>query len=342
MIRLENIEKCFGSTRALEHLNLTIEAAKKYVIVGDSGAGKTTLLRILAGLESSDRGEIFFNSQNITRLSAQKRGKLLLSALLTQDYAIYPHLTVEQNLHVAMGSLGLSSTEQQHRLRSALEWFDLFQLKARRPSQLSGGQIQRSALAKVMVRRPQLLMLDEPFSQLDPTLREQCRNLIIQMVNELSMTMVMVTHEPMDALRIPDHLIVMSQAKIVQQGDPQTLYRKPANRKVAELLSPLGLNCIKYRAFFEQQDHESHALFRPESVIVDQELTEPSPGDLCFNGRAIGSEFIGMSSLLLITVDEVHGRPVVSPATIRCLVSNGTPFPVGQIRCRVRNEDLFE
>ena len=205
MIALRNVSKHFGKTPALVNVDLEIPIGKRVVVVGGSGAGKTTLLRVLAGLEAPDSGAVFSGEVDITRVAPHQRG----IAILSQDYAIYPHLTVEKNLLTALEPLKLSASEREERITSALRWFELTELRARRPAQLSGGQLQRAALAKALVRRPQLLLLDEPLSQLDVALREQGRALLESLSSEFGTTLVMVTHDPFDALRMADVLVVI-------------------------------------------------------------------------------------------------------------------------------------
>ena len=163
-IKLSGVSKSFGKVQALVDINLELEAGKRLVIIGGSGAGKTTLLRILAGLEPPDHGTIHCGGVDITLTPAHLRG----IALLSQDYVIYPHLTIERNLLAALEPLRLAAHDRRARIEEALSWFELLPLRNRRPAQLSGGQMQRAALAKALVRRPQMLVLDEPLSQLDP------------------------------------------------------------------------------------------------------------------------------------------------------------------------------
>jgi ABC-type sugar transport system ATPase subunit len=237
-ISLQNIYKSFGTSNALDDVNLQIGAGQRVVLIGGNGAGKTTLLRVLAGVETPDQGCVVIGNTDVTRTAAHRRGV----AFLSQDYAIYPHLDVIKNLHAALAPLKLTKAEAVGRVEQALAWFTLDTLADRRPSQLSGGQLQRVALAKAVVRRPDILLLDEPFSQLDPQLREEGRQLILQMVKQFVMTLVMVTHDALDALRLADLLVVMEAGKVVQVDSPKNVYQHPHTRSVAELLGPFGIN----------------------------------------------------------------------------------------------------
>ena len=230
-ITLTGVSKSFGKVHALAEVNLEIQAGKRLVLVGGSGAGKTTLLRILAGLESPDQGAIYCGDIDITLIPAHQRG----IGMLSQDYAIYPHLSVERNLLAALEPLRLPAKDRRERIEEALSWFELMPLKDRRPAQLSGGQMQRAALAKALVRRPQMLVLDEPLSQLDPALREHSRELILSLTQQFGITLVMVTHDALDALRLADRLAVLESGKLVQFDSPQAVYSRPNSRSIAYL-----------------------------------------------------------------------------------------------------------
>ncbi len=319
-INLKGISKHFGKVRALEDIDLEIEAGKRLVLVGGSGAGKTTLLRILAGLEAPDRGSIYCGDTNITRVPAHQRG----IAMLSQDYAIYPHLTVERNLLAALEPLRMGAHDRGERIESALRWFELFPLRDRRPAQLSGGQMQRAALAKALVRRPQMLVLDEPLSQLDPALREQSRELILSMTEQFGTTLLMVTHDSLDAMRLADCLAVLESGKLVQIDLPQVVYGRPKSRSIAEILSPFGINQI------------GQLCFRPESAILVSSLNACEQTDVIFEGVVNQLQFLGFATLAMIDVMQasIHQR-------IKILVS-GQALAVGQaVFVRVSQQDLL-
>jgi putrescine transport system ATP-binding protein len=285
-ITLRGVSKNFGKVSALDDIHLEIEAGKRLVLIGGSGAGKTTLLRVLAGLETPDQGSIHCGETDITKLPAHQRGV----AMLSQDYAIYPHLTVEKNLQAALEPLRLGAEELRERTQSALNWFGLLPLRDRRPAQLSGGQMQRAAIAKALIRRPQLLVLDEPLSQLDPALREQSRELIISMTERFGTTLLMVTHDSLDAMRLADRLAVLESGKLVQVDTPQVVYHQPKSRSVAEILSPFGINSI------------GQVYFRPESTKLVSSASECSQTDLSFKGIVKQLQFIGFATLAWIEV----------------------------------------
>lgn len=277
-ISLQGISKSFGQVKAVCELDLTVAHGERLAILGRSGAGKTTLLRILCGLERPDQGTIWLDDQDVTQVAPHARS----TALVTQDYALYPQLNVQQNLEAALSSLRLTSSDRQQRIAETLSWFEIADLIKRVPGQLSGGQLQRVAIAKAIVRRPDLLVLDEPLSQVDALLKNEIRDLIRAAVARFQTTLIMVTHDPLDALLLGTQLAIVDAGSIVQAGAPQTLYTQPANRLVAELLSPFGVNwflidklktaaCAELRGDWLAE--QATVGFRPEHV---QRLTDLS------------------------------------------------------------------
>ena len=320
-IKLSGISKSFGKIDALLDIDLEIEAGKRLVLIGGSGAGKTTLLRILAGLESPDQGTIHSGTNDITLLPAHQRG----IAMLSQDYAIYPHLTVERNLVAALDPLRLDAQDRRERIEEALTWFELLPLRDRRPAQLSGGQMQRAAIAKAIVRRPQLLVLDEPLSQLDPALREQSRELILSMTRQFGTTLVMVTHDSLDAMRLADRLAVLESGRLVQIDSPQSVYCRPSSRSIAEILSPFGIN-----------EMGKKICFRPESGKLIVAPSECEQSDMCFEGVVQQLQFLGFATLALIELVQPNGSE-----RIKLLVSDRA-LQVGEaVFVRVAKQDLL-
>ena len=319
-ITLTGVSKCFGKVHALAEVNLEIQAGKRLVLIGGSGAGKTTLLRILAGLETPDQGAIYCDGIDITLTPAHQRG----IGMLSQDYAIYPHLSVERNLLAALEPLRLSAKDRRERMEEALIWFELVPLRDRRPAQLSGGQLQRAAIAKALVRRPQMLVLDEPLSQLDPALREQSRELILSLTQQFGITLVMVTHDSLDALRLADRLAVLESGKLVQFDSPQAVYGRPNSRSIAEILSPFGINSV------------GQVCFRPESGKLMAAANECAQTDICFEGVIQQLQFLGFATLALIEVAQA-GRL----QRIKILVSDPTLRVGGAVFVRVARQDVL-
>ncbi|MCA9132686.1 MAG: ABC transporter ATP-binding protein [Planctomycetales bacterium] len=236
----KGIRKRFGASLAVDGIDLSIAGEERLVILGRSGAGKSTLLRLLAGLETPDQGTLWIDGQEVSGRPPHTRGL----ALVSQDYALYPQLTVRQNLETALAPLALQRAERQRRIADALAWFGIATLDARLPAELSGGQAQRVALAKAIVRRPRLLLLDEPLSQLDGVLREELREVIRQLAEQYHMSLVMVTHDPLDAMRLGTRVAILEGGRLLQLGPPGEVYAAPRCRLVAELLSPFGVNWL--------------------------------------------------------------------------------------------------
>jgi sulfate transport system ATP-binding protein len=235
------LTKRFGSFTALSDVSLSVKEGELVALLGPSGSGKTTLLRILAGLESADRGSVHFDGEDATLRSARERRV----GFVFQHYALFRHMTVFENV-----AFGLRVTPRKVRpTRSAItarvhELLRLVQLEGmapRLPNQLSGGQRQRVALARALAVQPRVLLLDEPFGALDARVRRELRRWLRRLHDELGMTTVFVTHDQEEALELADRVVVMSQGRIEQQGKPDDVYHAPATRFVAEFLGDVNV-----------------------------------------------------------------------------------------------------
>jgi molybdate transport system ATP-binding protein len=235
--------KRFASGIDVQVTELTLASSGVTVLFGSSGAGKTTVLRCLAGLEHPDAGSIRW--QHEVWWDAEKR--LCLSArarqvgFVPQDYALFPHLSVASN--IAYGLQGLSRIERIQRLDQAIRWLDLTGLEARYPGELSGGEQQRVALARAMVRRPRLLLLDEPLAALDSPTRARLRDDLRRILLQCAIPTVLVTHDRFEALSLGDALVVMDRGRIVQHGPVQAVFNQPASAAVAALLAIETIQC---------------------------------------------------------------------------------------------------
>ena len=224
-IRVENVSHCFGSTRVLDDLSFSVQPGECVVLAGPSGSGKSTLLRILAGLLAPNSGRVWFGERDVTSLAPHARNV----AMVFQDYATYPRLSVAGNLRCALERSKLSSQEINRRIEQQVARLDLAKLLDRLPSQLSGGQLQRVALARALIREPTVLLLDEPLSQLDVQLREELRNALIELKKEPEITQIFVTHDPLDALVVPDRIAVLQAGKFQQFDSPLAVRAAPVN-----------------------------------------------------------------------------------------------------------------
>ena len=232
IVEIQNVSKAFGSVRAVEDVSLQIEEGEYMTILGPSGCGKTTTLRMIGGFEYPDRGRVLLGGQDVTDLPPYKRPV----NMMFQDFALFPHMTVAQNIGYGLRIGGASKRETAQRVDEALRTIELAHKAASRPAELSIGQKQRVALARALVRRPQVLLLDEPMSALDAQLREAMQVELKHLHEQIGLTFIMVTHDQTEALVMSDRVTVMDQGEIVQIGTPTELYDHPASPYVANFL----------------------------------------------------------------------------------------------------------
>jgi len=238
LIELRNVSKAFGTTRAVKDVSLEIERGAIHVLLGASGCGKTTVLRLIAGLEVPDSGEIWLNGERVAGQGAWAPPEARRIGMVFQDYALFPHMTVRQNVLFALSALNgkLSPAERERRARQMLEMVGLAQHLDRFPHQLSGGEQQRVALARALAPSPSVVLLDEPFSNLDAALRRSMREEVRQILRAANTTAIFVTHDQEEALSLADTVVIMRQGRIEQVGAPQEVYLRPANPEVAAFL----------------------------------------------------------------------------------------------------------
>ncbi len=238
LLRIEGITKHYNDdTPAIDDINLTINQGDLFALLGPSGCGKSTLLRIIAGFEKPSSGKIFLGDEDITNLTPYKRP----INMMFQSYALFPHMTVEENVAFGLKQENLSKTQIDERVYEALEMVDMTRFAKRKPHQLSGGQMQRTALVRSLVKQPKILLLDEPLGALDPKTREQTQLELIKIQSLLDITFIMVTHDQEEAMAMADCMAVMKDGKIFQVGTPQEIYEYPNSRFVAEFVDSINL-----------------------------------------------------------------------------------------------------
>ena len=236
-VRFERVTKAFGEVRAVREVSFEIEAGELVTLLGPSGCGKTTTLRMIAGLELATEGKITIGERDVTALPATARDV----AMVFQSYALFPHMSVLDNVAYGLVVSGSKKREAHARAEEALALVGLAGYGARLPSELSGGQQQRVAVARAVVLEPEVLLFDEPLSNLDAKLRRQVREDVRELQQKLGITAVYVTHDQEEALAVSDRIIVMNEAVIAQIGSPRELYEAPASRFVADFIGDANL-----------------------------------------------------------------------------------------------------
>jgi putative spermidine/putrescine transport system ATP-binding protein len=231
-LRLEELERRFGATAAVDRLNLVVDAGSLVALLGPSGCGKTTTLRMIAGFERPDHGRIVLASRDITSLPPHRRAL----GMVFQNYSLFPHKTVGENVAFGLRMAGMNRADRDEEVRRMLDLVQLSGYADRYPSQLSGGQQQRVALARSLVPNPRVLLLDEPLGALDKGLRESMQFELRSMQQRFGFTTVLVTHDQEEALSMSDRIAVMSKGRILQVGSATEIYDRPATRFVAEFL----------------------------------------------------------------------------------------------------------
>jgi len=236
-IRVENVVKNFGTVRALDGISLVIEPGELFFLLGASGCGKTTLLRCIAGLETPTSGSIHFGEREVTTMPPHKRE----AAMVFQSYALWPHMTVAQNIAFGLEERKVPKPEIKRRVEEALEMVQLPGYGERSIDQMSGGQQQRVSLARALVVKPKCLLLDEPLSNLDAQLRVEMRREIRRIVKENGLTGIYVTHDQEEALAMADRMAVLSRGRIGQIGTPEEIYRDPRSAYVANFIGETNI-----------------------------------------------------------------------------------------------------
>jgi ABC-type sugar transport system ATPase subunit len=240
-ITLDRVSKRFGGLTVVDSVSLEIADGEFMVLVGPSGCGKSTTLRMIAGLEESSEGRISIGARDVTRLEPRDRNV----AMVFQNYALYPHKSVYDNLAFGLRMKKLDRAEIERRVRRAAAMLGIEPLLARKPRQLSGGQMQRVALGRALVREPEAFLLDEPLSNLDARMRVQTREEIAKLHREVGTSMVYVTHDQVEAMTLGDRVCAMRDGRIQQIGPPLALYDRPANRFVAAFIGSPEMNLIE-------------------------------------------------------------------------------------------------
>ncbi len=237
LLKIDRVTKKFDETMAVDDVSLSIHQGEIFALLGGSGSGKSTLLRMLAGFERPTEGRIFLDGQDITDMPPYERP----INMMFQSYALFPHMTVEQNIAFGLKQDGLPKQEVEARVKEMLGLVQMTQYAKRKPHQLSGGQRQRVALARSLAKRPKLLLLDEPMGALDKKLRSQMQLELVQIIERVGVTCVMVTHDQEEAMTMAERIAIMHLGWIAQVGSPMDIYETPASRLVCEFIGNVNL-----------------------------------------------------------------------------------------------------
>ncbi|MCS7145766.1 MAG: ABC transporter ATP-binding protein [Nitrososphaerota archaeon] len=237
-VKLEKVSKHFGETKAVDNVNLQINDGEFMVLLGPSGCGKTTTLRLIAGLEKPTSGLILFDGEVVNDLEPKDRR----IAMVFQDYALYPHMKVFDNMALNLQIRGVPKEEIKRKVLETAELLGIKHLLDRKPGQLSGGEQQRVALGRAIIREPSVFLMDEPLSNLDAALRAKMRGELKKLQERLKTTTIYVTHDQVEAMVMADKIAVMKSGKVQQIGSPQEIYSRPANRFVAEFVGSPKMN----------------------------------------------------------------------------------------------------
>jgi putrescine transport system ATP-binding protein len=318
-IRIENLSKQFDGVTVVDSVNLDIYKGELFAVLGSSGCGKTTLLRMLAGFEVPSSGRIIIDEIDMTSLPPYERPV----NMMFQSYAVFPHMTVENNIAYGLKKEGAPKSEIRDRVDEMLSLVQLTEFRSRKPHQLSGGQQQRIALARALVKRPKVLLLDEPLAALDKKLRERTQFELMNIQDQLGITFVVVTHDQEEAMTLATRIAVMDEGRFIQTGTPNQVYEYPSNRVVADFFGTINMfegvvsSIEQNRLLIQTADSgvlkanlidglkagdRVWVAVRPEKIAISKEPVQ-ADRTVCIKGRVWDLGYYGNRSIYRVKTD---------------------------------------
>jgi len=331
-LTLKQISKSFGKVAVLHDVSLHVQDGTFCVLLGPSGCGKSTLLNIVAGLTPQDSGSVLLDGQRVDHLAPRERDV----AMVFQSYALYPHMTVAQNLGFGLRMRGVARLEMERKVHEVAQLLGIEELLKRKPRELSGGQRQRVAMGRALVRQPKLFLFDEPLSNLDARLRAKVRLELKQIHQQFRGTVLYVTHDQVEAMTLGDHIVVLHEGRIRQEGSPEAIYSRPADRFVAAFLGTPEMNLYRGkttiregRTLFDGKGFSLTLGDVPQGVVNEEIEIGIRPEDVRING----ADAVGLQAEVEMVShigSEIYAHARIGEERITVKAPKDTPLRTGQ------------